>query len=66
MPNHVDELTAQGRLILFLGLMAEEERPCRFCGEHLYFLRSPKIGRRIALNKQGVDHEGRCPNTRDL
>ena len=66
-PSHANKghawLTTQDRLKMLLELVAEEQRPCKACGQELYFVRNRKTGLLMPLTKHGVHHLGDCPST---
>lgn len=49
------------RMADLLALIAEEIRPCRACGAHLYFVRHSN-GKLAPYDFEGVNHFVRCPN----
>lgn len=64
----MDELTAAGRLIALLERVAYEKRPCKLCGETIYFVQVQARGvqaQHVAVySKRGVPHESDCPRRR--
>jgi hypothetical protein len=50
----VDPQVAEGRLLLLLEQLAEEQRPCKLCGRKLYFLRIR--GKREPHTADGANH----------
>jgi hypothetical protein len=64
----------QERLIGLLQLLAYEQRPCRACGQMLYFVQLPegtttpgafyvKEHWAVAYNNEGENHAGHCPGS---
>ena len=69
------ESTSSARLLALLKLWAYEQRPCRQCGQMLYFVQLPegtttagafrsKDHGVVAYNGEGENHAGRCPGAR--
>jgi hypothetical protein len=66
-------MTLEERLLTLLKLVAYEQRPCRECGEMLYWISLPegrstlgafhtkRHGWVVAYNGAGVNHAGACP-----
>src|SRR3954468_18080208 len=65
----------QERLLALLALWAYEQRPCRHCGQLLYFVQLPagttapgafsaKDHWVMAYNSEGENHAGHCPGSR--
>ena len=70
-----NESTLQERLLAVLQLLAYEQRPCRNCGQLLYFVQLPegtttpgafrvKEHWVAAYNSEGENHAGACPGSR--
>ena len=66
-----NESTLQERLLAILKLLAYEQRPCRHCGQLLYFVLLPegaavqgafraKESWAVAFNSEGENHAGHC------
>jgi hypothetical protein len=68
------EAILQERILSLLQLWAYEQRPCRNCGQMLYFVRLPegtttagafrvKEHWVVAYNSEGENHAGHCPTS---
>jgi hypothetical protein len=53
-------LETEERLLQLLQRVAEETRPCRACGEILYFVRH-RSGHTAPYTAQGINHFINCP-----
>jgi hypothetical protein len=54
------------RLETLLEAVAEFQRPCRACGEILYFLRHQKTGSLAPYTKAATNHFIDCPESKQF